>query len=368
MKIMMFTGAIPELRSGVGDYVHEVYKALRGRVELVLVTSDAPEVKPGLFPGARVHCVAKSWGMGDLGVISDLIQRERPDVFHQQYPSLMGGPTNRAPLSNLLPAWLKFRFRGTPLVTTMHEFGERRIRGRARAIGNILLSDALITITSKDVGKLKRWKGNVRRVPLVSNIPAATRSAGSAQEKATVSFFGLLDPMKGLERFIEVACALGADKYRFAIIGGFFPEDNAYHASLREQLRQKGMDGAFRFPGHIPRDQVAKLLAESDCCLLPFEEGVSERRTSLLAALIQGTPVVTTEGPYVPDDFRGIPGLALLHPLDVQGMADRVRDLCARGRRPEEFKALVDGISHGALGDGHMETYRSVLAAKGSRT
>ena len=126
------------------------------------------------------------------------------------------------------------------------------------------------------------------------------------------------------------------------------------------------MEASFRFPGHIPRDQVARQLAETDCCLLPFEEGVSERRTSLLAAIIQGTPVVTTEGPYVPDDFRGIPGLAILAPDDVRGMADRVQELCTRGKVPGEFKALVDGISHAALGDGHLQAYLSVLSGKGA--
>ncbi|MEO6095965.1 MAG: glycosyltransferase family 4 protein [Fibrobacteria bacterium] len=365
MKVMMFTGAVPELRSGVGDYVHEVYKALRGKLDLVLVTSDAVEVKPELFPEARVYKVARTWGAADLPAIAEIIVKEKPDIFHQQYPSLMGGPTNRALLSNMLPAWLKWKHRGTPLITTLHEFGERRIRWRARACFNALLSDGIITITSKDAGILKRWKSNVRRVPLVSNIPRVARPVRAAQERYQVAFFGLLDPMKGLERFIEIAGILGAERYRFTILGGFDADSNPYHAGLLDLLRRADLEGAFMFAGHAPRAEVARVLAESDCCLLPFEEGVSERRTSLLAALMQGTPVVSTDGPYTPEDYRGIAGLALLPPRDAHGMAAKVAELCARGVRPNEFDTLVRGISHDALGQGHLDAYREALARKG---
>lgn len=360
MKVMMFTGAVPELPSGVGDYVHEVHKALRGRLELVIVTTDSPKVRPELFDGARVHPAAKSWGTADLAAIGRLIREERPDVFHLQYPSLMGGPTNRASLSNLLPPWLKLRHRGIPLVLTTHEFGERRVRWRARALCNVFLSDAVITITSKDAEILRRWHRNVRRVPLVSNIPGQPRPA-RAPGRSLVAFFGLLDRMKGVERFIDVAERLGAGRYAYVVIGGFDPAGNAYHASLLDRVKSKGLEGAFRFPGHVGREEVGALLAGSDCCLLPFDEGVSERRTSLLAALVQGTPVVTTAGPYVPADYRGIPGLAIVPKDDLSGMAARVAELCERGPRPGEFEPLLRGMSHQSLGDGHLEAYRSVL-------
>jgi hypothetical protein len=172
MKVMLFSGAVPRMPSGVGDYVGELAKALRGRVELVIVTSKSKDVEPFLLAGAKVYSDVVKWGVSDLGSIAKIIRNENPDVFHQQYPSYMGGPTSRALLSNILPIWLKWKFPFTPLITTFHEYGERRLRWRARAFANMKLSDALITITSRDKAILTRWKDLVFRIPIMSNIPS----------------------------------------------------------------------------------------------------------------------------------------------------------------------------------------------------
>ncbi len=360
MKVMLFTGAIPDVPSGVGDYVYELYKVLRSQVEMVIITSDFPEVKPDLFGDAKVYSVVKTWGLNDLALIAKIIQTEKPDVFHQQYPSFMGGGTNRAPLTNILPVWLSARFRGIPLVTTFHEFGERRLRWRTRAMINLILSDAVISITTKDAKILGRWKSKVSRASLPSNIPASLNPQRS-KAKPLVTYFGLLEPMKGIERFFQVAAILGSDGYSFSVIGGYQPGRNPYHQALQEQCKSMGMQDVIVFAGHLNREEVAQRLANSNCCLLPFEEGVSDRRGSFLAAVVQGTPVVTTDGPYVPDVYRNFEGIGILPKNDIGGMASKVRELCSRGPIPHEFQALVDAAAPEAMAESHMDVYAHVL-------
>jgi glycosyltransferase involved in cell wall biosynthesis len=361
VKVMMFTGAVPRMPSGVGDYVGELQKALKGKLELVIVTANAPEVDVSLMQGAKVYPVVESWGASDLAAIASIIRNEKPDIFHQQYPSYMGGPTNRGPLSNLLPPWLKWKFRGTPLITTFHEYGERRLRWRTRAFLNLRLSDAIITVTAMDKAILSKWKSKVHRVPIMSNIPAHVGARDLAKGKPRIAYFGFMEPLKGFDRFISIASLLGGDGFEYSVIGGFHPESNAYHRSLLESVKSKGLEKAFRFLGHIDGKAVAQRLAESDCCLLPFEEGVSERRGSFLAAVVQGTPVVTTEGPFTPSDFRDTPGMAMFPKDDLQGMADKVREYCRARPDTSGLERISKSVGLDPIAAAHLDVYASVL-------
>jgi glycosyltransferase involved in cell wall biosynthesis len=360
MKVMMFTGAVPRMPSGVGDYVGELQKALKDRIELVIVTAKSPDVDVSLLAGSKLYPIVESWGMADLAPIAAVIRAEKPDVFHQQYPSFMGGPTNRSALSNLLPLWLKWKFPGTPVVTTFHEYGERRLRWRARAFPNLRASDALITITARDKDILSKWKSKVHRIPIMSNIPAKPRRPQRIAGKPRIVYFGFLEPLNGFERFIAVASLLGRDVYEYSVIGGFRPATNAYHRALAESVKQNGLDGAIRFLGHLDSDEVAAKISDSDCALLPFEEGVSERRGSFLASVAQGTPVVTTEGPFTPAGFHGVPGLSLFGKDDLRGMADQVAEYCRARPDTSGLDRIAGSVSLDRIADAHMEAYASI--------
>ena len=57
-------------------------------------------------------------------------------------------------------------------------------------------------------------------------------------------------------------------------------------------------------------DETAGLLAGASAAYLPYPDGASERRGSLIAALGNGAPVVTTDGPDRPADMDGVVMLA----------------------------------------------------------
>jgi glycosyltransferase involved in cell wall biosynthesis len=57
-------------------------------------------------------------------------------------------------------------------------------------------------------------------------------------------------------------------------------------------------------PGRLPSEEVASNLAASDLFLAPFIDGVSTRRTTVMAALQHGVPVVGTSGFLTDGIFR----------------------------------------------------------------
>ena len=99
-------------------------------------------------------------------------------------------------------------------------------------------------------------------------------------------YFGLVRPDKGLEEFLEVARAEGGEG--FCVVGALVEKDRAYYEEVRRGAAagvEWVMDGSL--------EDAAERLAGAGAALLPFPDGATLKRGSLLAALGNGTPVVT---------------------------------------------------------------------------
>jgi glycosyltransferase involved in cell wall biosynthesis len=64
----------------------------------------------------------------------------------------------------------------------------------------------------------------------------------------------------------------------------------------RDFARTLSLGGRVRVMEDLPAAEIAALLATSALALQPFPDGISARRTSAMAALALGVPVVTTDG------------------------------------------------------------------------
>jgi glycosyltransferase involved in cell wall biosynthesis len=81
-------------------------------------------------------------------------------------------------------------------------------------------------------------------------------------------------------------------------------------------------------PGRLDANIIAEHLAAADVYLAPFIDGVSGRRTSLMAALQHGLPVIGTYGPMTDSAMRAERDALLLTPsADGAGFASAARDL-----------------------------------------
>ncbi len=63
-----------------------------------------------------------------------------------------------------------------------------------------------------------------------------------------------------------------------------------------EELAQAEQSPLIKSTGYLAASAVSHVLQSIDALLLPFIDGVSERRTSFMAGLSHATPVVTTHG------------------------------------------------------------------------
>lgn len=302
------------------------------------------------------------------GVCLDLVERIRPDVVQIQYPGSYG-PANRALSGNLLPKWI--RSRGIRVCTTLHEWGERKLQWKLRAGFMALTSDALVAVTSHDARILGRvplvGRRMVRHIPIGANLEFERHPAEHG-DVPVLGYFGFLHPLKGLRELLEAA-ALLRDRgvsFRLDLHGHFHPDRDSHHASIRAQIDATGLGGHVRFPGPVPSDAAgaSEAFRETVLGVLPFREGVSERRGSFLALGQAGFPILTSPGIWQPDWLRDGANV-FLERLEPAAWADRIEQLLAnRDALPQVGVRLQAEIlnrhSWSAIAHGHLELWEAL--------
>jgi glycosyltransferase involved in cell wall biosynthesis len=182
----------------------------------------------------------------------------------------------------------------------------------------------------------------VHHVPVGSALPdmraARTdqrRELGLADETVVLCAFGTAHPTR-LTRHIERAAlsvkARGQEVVVLNLGLGAKPL-----AALEGEVR-------VLTPGRLDVQSLARWLAASDLYLAPFEDGVSTRRTTLMAALQHALPVVATDGPLTDGVLRSSDALRLVPPSDEALFAEQVcrlasaaPDRAVLGRRAREL-------------------------------
>ena len=234
------------------------------------------------------------------------------------------------PAINLLPRALRQRRQRPRVVVTMHDLRVPYLLPKAgplrRWVTRRLLmdSDAVVVTNAVDRGRLAgggpldpdlfRTSRPIGAtvIPIGSNVlpqlPAgyerhAWRAAlGICDRDIVVSFFGLASPSKGLLSLVEAIVGLPA-VIRLLVVGGETrqPMDQQYMGRVHAAIEAHGLEPRVHITGYCPPEVVSAHLLAADIGALPFEDGASYRRGSLLALLAHGVPVITTR-PEAPLD------------------------------------------------------------------
>lgn len=174
-------------------------------------------------------------------------------------------------------------------------------------------------------------------VPVASNITPLAGSFQTARDRLglgdelVVSLFGRGNPSRALDHaeaaIDAIAHARGPDRLRVFNLGADAPVLHVHPAIPVVS------------PGKICADQLSLHLRSSDLMLLPFADGLSTRRTTFMAALAHGLPVLGLRGRATDDVLLECEGTLTLTPVGdrdafSRAAADLVTDrsrLRARG-------------------------------------
>ena len=307
MRVLLVTGSFPPMTCGVGDYTACLADALAQQpgVEVAVLTG-VEAASSGRHTSVEVFPVIRAWAPDELGTVRKVVRSWKPDVIHIQFPTqgYQGGT-----LPWMLPvAWLG---RWTPIVQTWHEyfpeftpgFTWHGVRWAAYALA---LSRGDVVVVRPEYRRRmgRRWRllTSHKRFELVPSAPAVPRVVLTAQERqeirsryeagsrALLVFFGFFFEHKGIDDLLQI---MDPQRHRLVLVGDVRTGD-PYQAALVERVAREPFARAVTWTGFLPPVDAARILAAADAVVLPLRAGAGSWNTSVQAAILQGTFLLTT--------------------------------------------------------------------------
>jgi len=387
MRICFVTGEYPPMQGGVGDCTHELGRALLQlghTVEVVTSTkgTGAPPTGSAAAQGPEVRPVVDRWNWASWRHVLHATEDMSADVLHIQYQTAAYG---MHPAVNLLPLRLRLMGQRPRVVVTFHDLRVPYLfpkAGLVRAWANRLLarwSDAAIATNVEDYQQLKAagLGTELELIPIGSNIhPVAPQdydrqqwrhSLGVSDDETLLCYFGFLNASKGGETLFRALSELlhRSLSVKLLMIGGQAgdsdPTNRDYLERVKALEQELGVTEQVLWTGYMPPEQVSASFWASDACILPYRDGVSYRRGTLMAALAHGLPIVSTE-PRVPVDTLVHGGNILLVPAEDPGAtADAVERLMVetalRARLAQGALALAKHFTWGHIATQTAQLY-----------
>jgi glycosyltransferase involved in cell wall biosynthesis len=356
MHIALLTGEFPPMQGGVGAFTLELAKALADQGDdLTVISSRAarPEgvsrdVREPLDLGfARLVARGGRWQWRDMQMIADTVLRYQPDVLNIQFQA--AAYNMRHPALYALP----WRLRGVvKTVVTFHDLRVPYLFPKAGRLRDWVVrrlardADGVIATNSADFSRLTTWRNshNVAQIPIGSNItrhpvPSADIAALRQRLPANghlLAFFGFLHPDKGPEELVAALAQLDPAVHLVFVggqTGSSDPTIVASLAQLRAQIASLHLEQRVHWTGFVEDAQVSAWLESADLVVLPYRDGVSLRRGTLMAALAHGCALVTTESADTPLGTAA----ATVPPRDPAALAATIRHLLAH---PDQRQSL----------------------------
>jgi glycosyltransferase involved in cell wall biosynthesis len=359
--ILFVSGEYPPDVGGLGDYTFRLRTALVGEGSWNTDLLSRREVR--------------RWNARSL---AQLVRRApRNGIVHIQFQAgaydLLGDVC-------VMPALLRLARPEARSVTTFHDVRLPYLFPRAGPLRQLALqvmartSHAVVAADARDLRALGGPSPRHHHVPIGANVPCCPpldydRQAfrvrlGLERDDAAVAYFGLLNASKGLDLLLDAFERVLADRPRARLLllggqaGASDPTDRQTAASLEPRLRRLG--DLLIQPGWLPTAELSAYLLAADVALLPYADGASGRRGSLLACAEHGLPIVSTQ-PAAAEVAAAIEHTwrepAALAEAVLRVLADPT-PLRAASR------ALADRMSWTRIAADHDQIYRSLLYSR----
>lgn len=325
MRLGIITGEYPPLRGGVGAYtrimVGEWHK--RGHELFLFAPPQAHDAH------AHLTSYAGKWGISVVAPLRRWVATHKLDIVVLQSQMAM---YNLSGVITALPSLL----RSAPVVTTFHDLLPPYLFPKAGflrgwAMRQLARTSARAVVTNDEDWRALLGLPNVSLIPIGSNISAQAVDADERQAlrqrvggALLVGHFGFLYPNRGVDVLLRaLAVVRRAHDVRLVMIGGREggPTNPAYVAELDALIATLDLSDAVHWTGYADERAVSAWLQSVDCLALPFLDGASTRRGSLMAAIEHACPVVTTQPSISVQAFADANAMRFVPIGDVDALA-----------------------------------------------
>ncbi len=329
------------MQGGVGDYTHALAQALAAQgVEVHVITRlAAKDFQPASF---FLHPVIKRWSFPALFQIRSLAQSLNLPLINLQYQAAAYDLS--API-HFLPQVV-----GVKTVVTFHDLRIPYLFPKAgslreKAVTHLARTAAGAIVTDPGDEATLRGRGipRVAQIPIGSNIApnppgdynrvAWRARLGVSPRDFLLGYFGFLNESKGGDTLVSALAILADRKTRakLLLIGGNTGSSDAtnaeFDAKIEKMIKRYELEDRVIRTGFVTAAEVSAHLLACEAVVLPYRDGVSFRRGSLMAALAHGCPVITTEPKLPLPELRDGDNLRLVPPDDAPAIVLAVSQL-----------------------------------------
>lgn len=397
LKLGLVTGEYPPMEGGVGAFTQQLARALSTAGHQVHIITDrrarpsSPDRQrwqslsdPVDIEFARLHPNVRRWGWRALSVVADIVLRNGLDLVNIQYQA--AAYDMRSAAVNFLP----WRLKGlTRTVVTFHDLRVPYLFPKAgwlrRAAVNLMARQAhgRIVTNAIDYQMLKErvpQDAEIVQIPIGSNIAArqvdpteaaaVRESLNLCASNCLLGYFGFLNESKGADVLLRAMAQLD-DSVHLVHIGGYtgssdVGSNRAFSDKLDALITDLGLSSRIHRSGFVSEAEVSAYLHAADVMVMPYRDGASLRRGTLMAVLAHGRPLITTTPVSPTPELRHGQNVYLVPSADATALADAIRTLMADadlrhnlGRSASETSRLFTWETIAA----HAATYFSRLVA-----
>jgi glycosyltransferase involved in cell wall biosynthesis len=343
VRVGFVTGEYPPTQGGVGAFTCEIARAMTalGHQVFVFTRHEAHPVS-GSFPPFVTATVGQRWGWGTIPQIREWTRENRLDIINIQFQTA-------AYAMHPSIHWLPARITGIPVVVTFHDLRVPYLFPKAGPLRQWVVkklahdADGVIATDRADESTLRdEWHiPCVRWIPIGSNVRAELpsmydRTAQRAvlnvhPDDLLISYFGFLNESKGGLILIEALSHLVEQGIpaHLVMIGGRAgasdPTNLEYGKRIDTAIEQHQLNDRVHWTGFVDDMQVSAYFYASDLTALPYLDGVSLRRGTLMAALAHGRAIVTTHPQTCAPELDGV--VETVTAGDPKALAEAIKQL-----------------------------------------
>ncbi|MBN1428775.1 MAG: glycosyltransferase family 4 protein [Anaerolineae bacterium] len=336
MRVGFVTGEYPPMEGGIGDVTRSLAEEMVRQGHDIYVFTRRQAQNAG-EPGIDVSpIVSGKWGWPTNAAIKAWAAEKRLDVIDVQFQTAA---------FNMHPSihWLPGSIRSIPVVVTFHDLRVPYLFPKAGPIRRWIVrqlarrADGVITTNHDDESTLRQWHvRHVHRIPIGSSIDGSVPTGYDRQARRAalgikpgdllISYFGFLNHSKGglvllsaLKQLIEQGIPA-----HLLMIGGrqgdSDPTNANYAAQVDALIAQHDLAGRIHWTGFVDNTEVSACFHDSDLVALPYLDGASLRRSTLMTALAHGRAIVTTQSEEsVPELANAVEMVAADNPEALAG-------------------------------------------------
>ncbi len=349
MRIGLLTGEYPPHQGGIGAHCRVLSRTLAAQGHTVHIFSTSDTSSPD--PDIQLSNPIDRWHFGCWNAIRRWADAEKLDVINLHYQTAAFA---MSPWIHFIPQMMK-----RPVITTFHDLRTPYLFPKAGPVRGWIVnhlartSDGVIVTNHEDLLQISVQVA-AAIIPIGSSIPAELpadfdrqalrQRAGAAEDDLLIAHFGFINHSKGVDVLLE-ALALLRDQglpVRLMMIGGRTgtadPTNAAYAERIDAQITALGLTDRIYWTGFVDDAAVSAYLKAADLAALPFRDGASYRRSSLMAVIHNQCPVITTQPAVAIDTFRDGDNLLLVPAGDSQALADRITRYSQDGALQERIQ------------------------------